>query len=410
MLPMNELVWALIAAGLALICAVLMAYVSKLRARLATRDQAASVHAEAAPGKSNSGQPSPGATRAARSEQRDTLLRKLLDESPLAVVLYSDLGTIEFANGPANQLFFDGENAEGRNFLQLATDGPEAFRKALLSASDQVVSFDLEGQRETYQFERRVFPHAGEPHTLLVVRHVTRQVARQEIDVLKRVVRVLSHEVNNALAPVSSLVHSARQIMKTGLHEELLESIFSTIDERAAHLSQFIAGYAGLARLPPPHPHELELEPVLMRLRTLYPETTVVARGPGTRVFFDSAQVEQALINLIKNAREAGGAITDVVLEVTASAELTELRVLDRGQGFSPEALENAVLPFFTTKPSGSGVGLALVREVTEAHGGELVLEAREGGGASVTMRLPDPRVRRPASAETMRKLTLTRR
>lgn len=377
---MIELAWPMVAGALALACGTLLAHVQRLRGQL----------------------------DASAVAPREALLCTLLDESPLAVVVYSDRGTIVFANGPARQLFFEGENAEGKNFLTLATDGPEAFRKPLLSAQDQQASFDLDGQRETYQFERRVFPHAGEPHTLLLVRQVTRQVARQEIDVLKRVVRVLSHEVNNALAPVSSLVHSARQIMKTGLREELLESIFSTIDERAAHLSKFIAGYAALARLPLPSPHELELGPILARLSTLYPQTRVVMHGPASRGFFDAAQVEQALINLIKNAREAGGPVSEVVLEVTASAELTELRVLDRGQGFSPEALENAVLPFFTTKPNGSGVGLALVREVTEAHRGELVLEAREGGGAVVSMRLPDPRVSRP-SKEMMRKLTLTR-
>ncbi|HEX6241195.1 MAG TPA: ATP-binding protein [Polyangiales bacterium] len=387
---MNELAW-LLALVLTLACGALLAWVRALRAQLAARSPAA------------------GAVAEAGVDSRSVLLRTLLDESPLAVVVYSDLGTIVFANSAAKQLFFEGESAEGKNFLELATQGPAAFRKPLLSAQDQQASFDLDGQRETYQFERRVFPHAGEPHTLLLVRHVTRQVARQEIEVLKRVVRVLSHEVNNALAPVSSLVHSARQIVKTGQREELLESIFSTIDERAAHLSKFIAGYAALARLPPAQPHELELGPLLARLSTLYPETRVVTKGPATRGFFDSAQVEQALINLIKNAREAGGPVSEVVLEVTASPEVTELRVLDRGQGFSPEALENAVLPFFTTKPNGSGVGLALVREVTEAHRGELVLESREGGGAAVSMRLPDTRATRPPK-EMLRRLTLTRR
>jgi two-component system nitrogen regulation sensor histidine kinase NtrY len=341
------------------------------------------------------------------AEEREQLLRSLLDASPLAIVLYSDVGRIVFANEPARQLFFEGRSAEGQNFLRLVSSGPEAFSAALLSQSDELASFDIDGQRETYQFVRQTLTHAGEAHTLLLVRHVTREVARQELEVLKRVIRLLSHEVNNALAPVSSLAHSARQILKTGERLERLESVFGTIDERARHLSQFIAGYATLARLPAPNPTELALESLLSRLRHLYPDVRIQA-APDARGYFDPAQLEQALINLIKNAREAGGPPDEVAVEVSGSAGATDIRVLDRGAGFSAEALKSAVLPFFTTKPGGSGVGLALVREVVEAHGGQLRLGAREGGGAAVTLRLPGQRT--PSTqAEARARLTLTR-
>jgi two-component system nitrogen regulation sensor histidine kinase NtrY len=192
-----------------------------------------------------------------RRAERELLLQTLLDASPYAIVFYADAGRIVFANQPAQHLFFEDQPAEGKNFLRLVAAGPPAFRPALLGPADSIASFDLNGQRETYHFTRRTFDFSGEPHTLLLVRQLTREVARHEIEVLKRVVRLISHEVNNALAPVSSLVHSARQIIKSGTRHERLERVFQTIDERAQHLAQFVAGYAALSKLPRAQPRDM---------------------------------------------------------------------------------------------------------------------------------------------------------
>jgi signal transduction histidine kinase len=342
-----------------------------------------------------------------RGAEREQLLQTLLDASPFAVVFYADAGRIVYANRFAQRLFFEDQPAEGKNFLRLVESGPSAFRPALLGARDEIVGFDIEGQRETYHFARRTFPFAGELHTLLMVRQLTREVARHEIEVLKRVVRLISHEVNNSLGPVTSLIHSARQIVKSGERQERLERVFQTVDERAKHLAQFIAGYAALAKLPQPQPCELEWSALLARLRTLYPEARLTARE-GARGYFDPVQLEQALINLLKNAHEAGGPPGQITLEIRdLEGNGAEIRVGDAGAGFSPEALEHALLPFYTSKPGGSGVGLALVREVADAHGGQLTLGARAGGGALITLRLPG-RVKAPDPGERAR-LTLTR-
>jgi signal transduction histidine kinase len=347
------------------------------------------------------------ARRTQESDEQRKLLRTLLDASPLAVVLCADSGRIVFENEPARAMFFDGRSAEGENFLRLVADGPEPFRGALLGATDEMVGLTVEGRREIYHFARRSFEYGGQPHTLMVVRTMTREVARHDIDVLKNVVRLISHEVNNSLAPVSSLVHSARSILRGGDRLERLDRVFDTIDERSKHLSNFIAGYATLARLPRPIAQPVEWGAMVNRLAVLFPEATLEA-PVGATGYCDAGQLEQALINLLRNATQAGGPATEVRLTVVPHEQGgAELCVVDRGAGFSPEALESALLPFYTTKPGGSGVGLALVREVVQAHEGRLSLSQRQGGGAAVSVWLPGRQ--RPSDPSVRARLTLTR-
>ena len=338
---------------------------------------------------------------------RERLLLSLLDASPVALVLCTEAGLGVFEHAAARVLFFEGRPAQGLNFLRLVATGPAALHAALLSPRDEMVGLTVDGQRETYHFSRRNFTLEGKPHTLLVVRPLTRELARHDLETMRDVVRVLSHEVNNSLAPISSLIHSARTIVQAGTRLERLQRVFDTIEERSQHLSDFVGGYASLARLPAPTPRESPWTPLLERLSAMYPEAQLSA-PEDARGFFDPAQLEQALINLLKNAREAGGPAEEVRLELTPLPDAgTELRVLDRGAGFTQEALEGALLPFFTTKPGGSGIGLPLVREIVHAHHGRLSLGPREGGGASITILLPGPRSE--VNSDAHARLTLTR-
>ncbi|HET6333507.1 MAG TPA: ATP-binding protein [Polyangiales bacterium] len=341
------------------------------------------------------------------AEASRSLLRVLLDASPLAVVLCTDAGRIIVDNTAARRLFFADQSAEGQNFLRLVANGPPELQSVLLHASDEIVGLTIDGQHEIYHFSRRKLSYLDTPHTLLLVRPMTREVAQHDIDVLKRVVRLLSHEVNNSLAPVSSLVHSARLILSSGERIERLDRVFDTIEDRSRHLAEFIAGYASLARLPRPAPRSVEWRSLIDKLAALYP-AAVLKAPEGAEGFFDPGQLEQALINLLKNANEAGGEPSAVQLHVLPLPDhTTELKVSDRGRGFSPDALEQALLPFYTTKPGGSGVGLALVREIVHAHGGRLTLGAQEGGGAAVRVWLPGPKP--TPDADTRARLTLTR-
>jgi two-component system nitrogen regulation sensor histidine kinase NtrY len=219
----------------------------------------------------------------------------------------------------------------------------------------------------------------------------------------------MSHEVNNSLAPVVSLVHSARLIAAHPEQLDKLTKVFDTIEERAKHLHSFIGGYAGMARLPKPQPRPIEWVPLFDHVRVLYPAVKL-PDPPEKPGWFDPVQVEQILINLLKNANESGCATEDIELTVAMDPDgATRFEILDRGPGFSEEALANAILPFYTTKEKGSGVGLALCREIVDAHGGGLSLANREGGGAVVRVMLPGKRAPDPALSRSRAKLTLSR-
>ncbi|HTV26033.1 MAG TPA: ATP-binding protein [Polyangiaceae bacterium] len=338
---------------------------------------------------------------------RQRFLSLVADSVPDAVVLFSDVGTIQYSNTVARDLFFEGQNPEGQNFIRLVTAAAAPLREALLGETDRFFSVDVGGRRESYHLSRRTFSVEHETLTLLVVKYMTREIRRREVEVLQRVVRVISHEVNNSLAPISSLMHSARMMAQKLGHAEKYQRVFDTIDERATHLGSFLAGYAALARLPRPRLAETPWAPLIAQVATLYPEVQR-PEPPALPGWFDGAQVEQMLINLIKNACEAGSALAAIELRVASEPDgSSELEVLDRGPGFSPEAMQNAVLPLYTTKPNGSGMGLALSREIAEAHGGSLDVSNRSDGGAWIRVRLAG-RQARGGDANRSR-LTLTR-
>jgi nitrogen fixation/metabolism regulation signal transduction histidine kinase len=343
-----------------------------------------------------------------RAEARETLLRTVVEATPVALLFYGDAGDIRFANAEARRLFFEGASPEGQNFLRLVSEAPEGLRRALLGDSDELFNVEISGQRETYHLSRRTLPFDGETHTLLLVRQLTFEISRREVDVLRKVIGIISHELDDSLAPISSLIHSSRIIAKNPAHLDELDRVFDTIEERTTHLSAFLNGYAVLARLPKPRPAAIDMTEFRGRLRDLFPGVRI-ASAPGFTAWFDAGQVEQVLIHLLQNASEAGGDSSAVELEITPEADgALTFRVSDRGKGLTPEALESAFLPLYTTKENGTGMGLALCREVAEAHGDRISLTNRPGGGCVALLWLPAQR--RSGGDDTSRStLTLTR-
>lgn len=355
-----------------------------------------------------------GRLRANASEQRGgqargELLETVVDTLPIAILLIDEMGKIVFTNREARELLFEGQRPEGQNFLHLIGSVPEALRNALLSETDHIFSFGSAGESETYHLSRRHFALGAEPHTVLIVRNMTSELSRQENLVLRKAIRVIHHEFANSIAPVRSLLQGARA--KVGRPEwgAKLEQTLAVIEERVLHLSAFLTAFAALGRLPAARPQEVAWEAFLSRLAPLFADIVIAPAPPGLG-WFDPAQLEQVLINLVKNAREAGSPSGEIQLEVVPAPDGGyRASVLDRGLGMSDEALENAVVPSFTTKPTGSGMGLTLCREIIDAHQGRLRIARREGGGIAVSFWLPPRDAPLTATAASRSRLSLTR-
>ncbi len=339
-------------------------------------------------------------------ERREGLLRTVVETTPVAIVLFGEAGSIVFTNRSARELFFEGMAVEGENFLSMINRAPPSLRQALLSEGDELFSVGGAAGYETFHLSRR---HLEGGQTLIAVRSVTQEINRHEVASLKKVIRIISHEINNSLGPIASLVSSAKTILQRPEHIPKLPAMFDRIQERALHLQGFLDGYAQLAKIPPPKPVSAPWGPFLDGLRGFWPELEI-AEPPPRPGFFDRAQIQQVLINLIKNAYEVGGPRDQVKVVVEAEEGGCRISVLDRGPGVSEEVMENVFVPFFTTKPTGSGLGLALSREIVELHQGRLRLVRRDGGGMSVSVWLPDAEGPPGAAlAASQARLTLTR-
>lgn len=320
--------------------------------------------------------------------QHEILFSTVIEAAPLALLIHDEAQTVVLANGAARDLFSEGRRLEGQRFDQLLPTCPSEFCEAIKNSEDVIFSLDHRGETETFHLSKRYFEINTQQHTLLMLRPMTRELVRQEIEVWKKTIRVISHELNNSLAPISSLVHSARLIADKPEHTHRLGQVFSTIEERVGHLTEFLEGYARFARLPKPKKETVEWAPFLGRLRPLFP-FALPAQIPSRRATFDPTQLEQVLINLLKNAVESGSPTEGIALEIVEEDGGFLLRVIDRGQGMTDEVLRKALLPFYTTKATGSGLGLPLAREIIEGHGGHLALQRREGGGIAVSLWLP---------------------
>jgi len=323
--------------------------------------------------------------------QRELLLDTVVQHSPTALILTDASDRIVYANLAARHLFNEGRSPAGLRFDDLLEACPDAMRHALTASEDSLFGVEMGSDEEYFHLSRRDFRLQGRAHQLYLVQRMTRELSRQEVAVWKRVIRVISHELNNSLAPISSLAHSGAELARRN-DLARLPKVFEGIGDRVRHLHSFTAGYASFAKLPQPNQAPVEWAAFLESLK-LHCKFRLVGEVPDETAHFDAAQIEQVLINLVKNAAEAGGDPTEVTLAIKHAAQNWRIEVADRGPGMSDTVLAQALLPFYSTKRSGTGLGLALAREIVEAHGGRIGLANREGGGLRVTVSLPAARV-----------------
>lgn len=310
------------------------------------------------------------------AREASALLMKVVDAIDIAVFAFDAQRRLRLVN-PA------GERLMGRSELALrdrtaSSLGLDVF---LRGRDHQTVQHRFPAGAGRWEVRHGTFREAGRPHDLLVITDLSRALREEERKAWQRLIRVIGHELNNSLAPIKSMAATLESILeRDSLPEDWREDMeggLAVIGNRAESLGRFMTAYAMLARLPEPRRQPVELRRLVERVAALDGRMDVTSAGPDVTVHVDPDQMEQMLINLVKNGIDAaaqtrGG--VSVEWRETGDGEV-RLDVLDTGPGVTNP--DNLFVPFFTTKPGGTGVGLVLCRQIAEAHGGMLTLENR---------------------------------
>jgi two-component system nitrogen regulation sensor histidine kinase NtrY len=320
--------------------------------------------------------------------QRELLLDTVIQSSSVAVVIANLRDIIVFSNRVARDLFGLTESLEGHHLQPLCEARSSAMAEQTRQQRDGLFTMETGDENEVYHLTCRRFNLNGQIHQLFLYKQLTREIARQEVETWKKVIRVISHELNNSLAPISSLSNSAQIMLKKGGDLERLNDIFSSISSRSSHLHEFIEQYARFARLPKPRMRPVEWPMFIADLKKLG-DFRLLGETPDTPIIFDPVQMEQVLINLLKNAVESGSPTDEICLRILFSKDAVLIAIEDRGPGLEESEMAQALLPFYSTKRKGSGLGLPLCREIVEAHGGSFRLSNRPQGGLAAICQLP---------------------
>jgi nitrogen fixation/metabolism regulation signal transduction histidine kinase len=324
------------------------------------------------------------------------LLRTVMGEIDVAVFAFDPDGRLRLVNRAGERLLArPEERAAGHTAEELGLEDCLRVREPGATLTLTKAFPGDGGQLRRWGVRRSSFRERGVPHQLLVIGDLSQPLREEELKAWQRIVRVLGHELNNSLAPIKSIAGSlssllAREPLPGDWREDVRRGL-DVVSARAESLSRFMESYARLARLPPPRLNVVELGGVVRRVAGLETRVRVeVEAGPEQTLSADRDQLEQLLINLVRNAADASlvtGGNVRVGWRGTTNGHV-EIWVKDEGLGLANTS--NLFVPFFTTKPGGSGIGLVLSRQIAEAHGGALTLENRRGGrGCEARLRLP---------------------
>ncbi len=323
------------------------------------------------------------------------LLRTVMEEIDVAIFAFDANETLRLVNRAGQELVAQpAERILGRAAKDLD------LADCLAGDGTRVLSRTFPGGTGRWGMRRTMFREGGLPHSLVVIADLSQPLREEELKAWQRLVRVIGHELNNSLAPIKSIAGSLNTMLRRPQRapdwEQDMRGGLEIIESRAEGLNQFMQSYARLAKLPAPSKQPCEIGPLLRRIVSLETRTEVqLVEGPALTVNLDAAQLEQVIINLVKNAVEAvpeaghsapPTCCVRVAWQKTSAA--LEITVTDDGPGIA--SLQNLFVPFFTTKPSGSGIGLVLCRQIAENHHGTLTLENRtDRSGCIARLRLP---------------------
>jgi nitrogen fixation/metabolism regulation signal transduction histidine kinase len=321
--------------------------------------------------------------------EASALLTTVMTEIDVAVFAFDGEQRLRLVNRAGERVM--AQNAErllGKTAEELG------LLECLEGESARTLEKNLPGQSGRWGFRRSVFRQGGKPHYLLVLADLSRALREEERQAWQRLVRVLGHELNNSLAPICSIAASLEDIMKREARaadwEDDLRRGLKVIHERSDALSRFMRDYSRLTRLPKPQLRQMDLGTLVRTAAGLETRTLIeIEPGPEITLNVDPDQLQQVLINLIRNAVDAsldkGGRVR---VGWAKNGNWVNLFVQDEGPGIANPA--NLFVPFFTTKPGGSGIGLVLSRQIAEAHGGSLSLRNRvHEKGCEAVIQLP---------------------
>jgi len=331
----------------------------------------------------------------------ESLRRQRVDDLEATALVRTVMGSIDvavFAFDSSNrlrQVNDAGLRLLGDSGMHLGRDATElGLGECLSGASARTVELDVGGTPGRWELRRGEFRQHGRPHRLVVLSDVSRALRAEELAAWKRIIRVIGHELNNSLAPITSLAGSMGRLTE----QDPLPADWRTdlgrglevISSRAEALARFMSDCSRLAKMPEPSLAPVDIAACVRRVAELETRLPVrVVDGPAAVVTADEDQIEQLMINLVRNAVEAslntGGAVEVTWHELDDHVELV---VRDEGPGLPDSA--NLFVPFFSTKPEGSGIGLFLCRQIAEAHGGTVTVDNRDGApGCEARLRLP---------------------
>lgn len=318
-----------------------------------------------------------------------TLLRKVMEEIDVAVFAFDSAHRLRLVNRA-------GERLLNQPSERLLSSNAEALgvSEYLEGEANRTVQRTFPGGTGRWGIARSMFREGGLPHQMLVITDLTRPLREEELQAWQRLVRVLGHELNNSLTPIKSIAGSLGSLLartpKPDDWEDDMKRGLAVIATRSEALSRFMGAYARLAKLPRPAVRPVHVGKLVEQVVGLETRIKPVLRpGPEFVIQADGDQLEQLLINLLRNAvdaaMETGGGVE---VGWTRNGSQIEIAIRDEGPGISNPA--NLFVPFFTTKPGGSGIGLVLSRQIAEAHGGTLTLQNRhEGHGVEARLSLP---------------------